>query len=49
MKLKIGNVTVDNNLIVTPMGGVTQLQLRVLCREKGGGRADMRMVRRKGI
>ena len=31
MKLKIGNVTLENNLILAPMAGVTDLPFRLLC------------------
>ena len=37
MKLTIGNVTLDNNVILAPMAGVTDLPYRVLCREQGCG------------
>ena len=30
MKLTIGNVTLDNNVILAPMAGVTDLPYRVL-------------------
>lgn len=36
-KLKIGNVTLDNNIILAPMAGVTDLPFRLLCREQGAG------------
>ncbi len=36
-KLRIGNVEVDNNLILAPMAGVTDLPFRLLCREQGCG------------
>ena len=29
--LKIGNVTLENNLILAPMAGVTDLPSRLLC------------------
>ena len=35
MKLKIGNVTLENNLILAPMAGVTDLPFRILCKEQG--------------
>ena len=34
-KLQIGNVTLENNLILAPMAGVTDLPFRVLCKEMG--------------
>ena len=49
MKLTIGNVTLDNNLILAPMAGVTDLPFRVLCKEQGAGLICMDMVSAKGI
>lgn len=34
MKLKIGNVILENNLILAPMAGVTDLPFRLLCKEQ---------------
>ena len=34
--LKIGKVELDNNLILAPMAGVTNLPFRVVCKEIGG-------------
>ena len=36
-KLKIGNVELENNLILAPMAGVTNLAFRVVCKENGAG------------
>lgn len=49
MKLKIGNVTLDNNVILAPMAGVTDLPFRLLCREQGAGLLCMEMVSAKAI
>ena len=49
MKLTIGNVTLDNNLILAPMAGVTDLPFRVLCKEQGAGLICMEMVSAKAI
>ena len=49
MKLTIGNVTLDNNLILAQMAGVTDLPFRVLCKEQGAGLICMEMVSAKGI
>lgn len=49
MKLTIGNVTLDNSLILAPMAGVTDLPFRVLCKEQGAGLICMEMVSAKGI
>ena len=47
--LQIGNVTVDKNLILAPMAGVTDLPFRLLCREQGAGLVCMEMVSAKAI
>lgn len=49
MKLRIGNLTLDNNLILAPMAGVTDLPFRFLCREQGCGMAVTEMVSAKAI
>ena len=48
-KLKIGDVTLDNNVILAPMAGVTDLPFRLLCREMGAGLVCMEMVSAKAI
>ena len=35
--MRIGNVTLDNNIILAPMAGVTDLPFRLLCKEQGAG------------
>ena len=47
--LQIGNVTLENNLILAPMAGVTDLPFRILCKEQGAGLICMEMVSAKGI
>ena len=47
--LKIGNVTLDNNVILAPMAGVSDLPFRLLCRELGAGLVCMEMVSAKAI
>ena len=47
--LTIGNVTLENNLILAPMAGVTDLPFRLLCHEQGVGLACMEMVSAKAI
>lgn len=49
MKLTIGNVILDNNVILAPMAGVTDLPFRLLCREQGAGLVCMEMVSAKAI
>ena len=48
-KLKIGNVTLENNLVLAPMAGVCDLPFRMLCKEQGAGLICMEMVSAKGI
>ncbi|SCI50505.1 Probable tRNA-dihydrouridine synthase [uncultured Roseburia sp.] len=48
-KLKIGNVTLNNPLILAPMAGVTDLPFRLLCKEQGAGLLCMEMVSAKAI
>lgn len=48
-KLKIGDVTLDNNVILAPMAGVTDLPFRLLCRKMGAGMVCMEMVSAKAI
>ena len=48
-KLKIGNVELDNNIILAPMAGVTDLPFRLLCRRMGAGMVCMEMVSAKAI
>ncbi len=48
-KLAIGNVTLDNNIILAPMAGVTDLPFRLLCSEQGAGLSCMEMVSAKAI
>ena len=48
-QLKIGDVTLDNPIILAPMAGVTDLPFRLLCREQGAGLVCMEMVSAKAI
>lgn len=47
--LQIGKVTLENNLILAPMAGVSDLPFRLLCREQGAGLVCMEMVSAKAI
>lgn len=49
MKLKIGKVELENNLILAPMAGVTDQPFRILCREQGCGLLYTEMVSAKAI
>ena len=48
-RLQIGSVTLDNNIILGPMAGVSDLPFRVLCSEMGAGMVCMEMVSAKAI
>jgi nifR3 family TIM-barrel protein len=48
-ELKIGGVTLKNNVILAPMAGVTDLPFRLLCSELGAGLVCMEMVSAKAI
>lgn len=48
-QLKIGEVILENNLILGPMAGVTDLPFRLLCGEQGAGLSGMEMVSAKAI
>lgn len=48
-KIKIGNVELENNLILAPMAGVTDLAFRKICKEFGPGLVCTEMVSSKAI
>lgn len=48
-KIQIGNITLQNNCILAPMAGVTDLPFRLLCAEQGAGLVCMEMVSTKAI
>ncbi len=47
--LRIGDVTMDGNLILAPMAGVTDLPFRLLCKEEGASLLYTEMISAKGI
>ncbi len=47
--LKIGEIVIDNPVILAPMAGVTDLPFRLLCRQQGAGLICMEMVSAKAI
>ena len=49
MKLKIGNVELENNVTLAPMAGVTDLPFRLLCKEQGCGLMCTEMVSAKAL
>ena len=48
-KLKIGNVELENNIILAPMAGITDLPFRILCKENGAGLICNEMVSSRAI
>lgn len=48
-RLRIGDVTLENNVILAPMAGVTDLPFRLLCKEQGAGLLCMEMVSAKAV
>ncbi len=47
--LKIGQVTLKNNLILAPMAGVSDPPFRLLCHEQGAGLVCMEMISAKAL
>ena len=47
--MKIGNVNIDNNVVLASMAGVTDLPFRLLCKEMGCGLLYTEMVSAKAI
>lgn len=47
--MKIGNLSLENNVFLAPMAGVTDLPFRLLCKEMGCGLVYSEMVSAKGI
>lgn len=49
MSLQIGDVIIENPVVLAPMAGVTDLPFRLLCKEQGAGLLSMEMVSAKAI
>ena len=47
--MKIGNVTLDNNIFLAPMAGVTDLPFRLMCKKFGAGLVYSEMISSKAI
>jgi len=47
--MKIGNVTLENNIFLAPMAGITDSPFRTLCREQGAGLVYSEMISAKGM
>lgn len=48
-KIKIGNVELENNLILAPMAGITDKPFRIICKEFGPGLVYTEMISSKAI
>ena len=48
-ELKIGNVIIQNNIILAPMAGITDKAFRKICKEYGAGLVCTEMVSSKGL
>ena len=48
-ELKIGNVTIENNIILAPRAGITDKAFRRVCKEYGAGLVCTEMVSSKGL
>ena len=48
-KLKIGNVELENNLILAPMAGITNQPFRIICKEFGPGMVCTEMASSRAI
>jgi tRNA-dihydrouridine synthase B len=47
--MRIGNVILDNNLVMAPMAGITDMAFRTICKEFGAGLVCTEMVSAKGL
>ena len=47
--MKIGNIELNNNIILAPMAGITDLSFRLICKEMGAGLVFTEMVSAKGM
>lgn len=48
-QLRIGDVILENNVMLAPMAGVTDLPFRLICKEQGAGLLCMEMVSAKAV
>jgi nifR3 family TIM-barrel protein len=47
--LEIGNLKLDNNVLLAPMAGITDRPFRILCKEQGCGLTYTEMVSARGL
>lgn len=48
-ELKIGNVKLENNIVLAPMAGITDLPFRIICKKFGAGLVCTEMASSKAI
>ena len=48
-KLKIGNIELENNILLAPMAGITDLPFRLLCEKYNPGLVCTEMISAKGL
>lgn len=48
-KLKIGNIELENNILLAPMAGITDLPFRLICKQFGVGLVTTEMISSKAI
>lgn len=48
-KLKIGNIELENNIILAPMAGITDLPFRIICEKYNPGLVCTEMVSAKAL
>lgn len=48
-QLKIGNVTLENNILLAPMAGITDLPFRIMCEKYNPGLVCTEMISSKGL
>ncbi len=47
--VSVGSVTLENNIFLAPLAGVTDLAFRILCKEQGAGLVFSEMISAKGV
>jgi len=48
-KIKIGNLELENNIMLAPMAGITDLPFRLICKQYGPGLVFTEMISAKGL
>lgn len=48
-KLKIGNIELENNVVLAPMAGITDITFRTICKSFGVGLVYTEMISAKGL